>query len=214
MHGRCCRCQQRQQRRPTCFLQCRPIRTLSTSSNWYDHCICPHFLRRRRAVGTPRLGLSRASRPSSLPGREQMFDRDPALVLRTPRRREALPECARSKPVSPACSAWSIGRMSGSGTSRGGFSATRLLLALFALPGFAGSELLDLDGADIDLDRQTLPGSRYGSAVGRNTARSPMLRRGRLFSLERLVRAVSTKEERCRPTASPCRPPATTRRTS
>jgi len=90
----------------------------------------------------------------------------------------------------------------------------RLLLALFALPGFAGSELLDLDGADIDLERQTLPGSRYGSAVGRNTARSPMLRRGRLFSLERLVRAVSTKEERCRPTASPCRPPATTRRTS
>jgi hypothetical protein len=39
-----------------------------------------------------------------------------------------------------------------------------------------------------------LRGPRYGSALGTNTATSPMLRSGRISSLEGLLRAVSTEE--------------------
>jgi len=81
--------------------------------------------------------------------------RDPAQVLRTPKKREALPdvldrrELGRLFAVVDQDELWER-------HFRGRAERDRLLLALFAFAGLRRSELLGLDWGDIDLDRRLL----------------------------------------------------------
>ncbi len=85
----------------------------------------------------------------------EQIERDPARVLRTPKKREALPdvldrrELARLLGVTERTDVWK--RNHGGKRER-----DRLLLALFAYAGLRRSELLGLDWQDIDLERRLL----------------------------------------------------------
>jgi len=83
------------------------------------------------------------------------IDRDPALVLRTPRKREALPdvldrhELARLLQAVEREDVWER-------HYPGRRERDRLMLALFAFAGLRRSELLGLDWADIDVERRLI----------------------------------------------------------
>lgn len=85
----------------------------------------------------------------------EYLDRDPAHVLRTPKKREALPdvldrhELGRLLDVPAREGVWQ--RMHAGKVER-----DRLLLALFAYGGLRRSELLGLDWDDVDLDRRLI----------------------------------------------------------
>jgi site-specific recombinase XerD len=85
----------------------------------------------------------------------EYLERDPALVLRTPKKREALPdvldgrELARLLRVTQHTDVWQRQR-------RGRRERDRLMLALFAYAGLRRSELLGLDWEDVDLERRLL----------------------------------------------------------
>jgi site-specific recombinase XerD len=82
-------------------------------------------------------------------------ERDPAHVLRTPKKREALPDVLDRKELSllldvPArAGVWTR-------LHAGKLERDRLLLALFAYGGLRRSELLGLDWEDVDLDRRLI----------------------------------------------------------
>ena len=85
----------------------------------------------------------------------EYLERDPALVIRTPKKREALPDILDRRELSRLLAA----------TDRddvwqrhfpGRRERDRLMLALFAYAGLRRSELLGLDWADVDLDRRLL----------------------------------------------------------
>lgn len=83
------------------------------------------------------------------------LERDPAHVLRTPKKREALPavldrtELSRLLDVPGKAGVWKR-------LHAGKVERDRLLLALFAYGGLRRSELLGLDCEDVDLDRRLL----------------------------------------------------------
>jgi site-specific recombinase XerD len=85
----------------------------------------------------------------------EYLDRDPALVLRTPKKREALPdvldrrELGRLLAVVEREDIWAR-------HFRGRRERDRLMLALFAYAGLRKSELLGLDWDDVDLERRLL----------------------------------------------------------
>ena len=85
----------------------------------------------------------------------EYLERDPALVLRTPKKREALPdvldqrELQRLLSVPEAEGVWER-------VHPGKLERDRLLLALFAYAGLRRSELLGLDWDDLDLDRRLI----------------------------------------------------------
>jgi site-specific recombinase XerD len=85
----------------------------------------------------------------------EQLDRDPALVLRTPKKRESLPdvldrrELARLLGATERVGVWER-------EHDGKRERDRLLLALFAYAGLRRSELLGLDWADVDLERRLL----------------------------------------------------------
>ena len=85
----------------------------------------------------------------------EYLERDPALVLRTPKKREALPdvldgrELGRLLRVTERADVWQRQR-------RGRRERDRLMLALFAYAGLRRSELLGLDWGDVDLERRLL----------------------------------------------------------
>jgi len=85
----------------------------------------------------------------------EQIDRDPALVLRTPKKREALPdvldkrELVRLLEVTGRDDVWKRHH-------DGKRERDRLLLALFAYAGLRRSELLGLDWQDVDLERRLL----------------------------------------------------------
>jgi site-specific recombinase XerD len=85
----------------------------------------------------------------------EQIERDPAQVLRTPQKREALPdvldrrELARLLGATERHDVWAR-------THDGKRERDRLLLALFAYAGLRRSELLGLDWTDIDLERRLL----------------------------------------------------------
>jgi integrase/recombinase XerC len=83
------------------------------------------------------------------------LERDPAHVLRTPKKREALPDVldraqlSRLLDVPGQEGVWTR-------THAGKRERDRLLLALFAYGGLRRSELLSLDCDDVDLDRRLI----------------------------------------------------------
>lgn len=83
------------------------------------------------------------------------LERDPAQVLRTPKKREVLPdvldraELSRLLDVPGREGVWTR-------THAGKRERDRLLLALFAYSGLRRSELLGLDCDDVDLDRRLI----------------------------------------------------------
>lgn len=85
----------------------------------------------------------------------EYLERDPAAVLRTPKKREALPdvldrhELGRLLAVPDREGVWQR-------EHRGKRERDRLLLALFAYAGLRRSELLGLDWDDVDLQRRLL----------------------------------------------------------
>ncbi|HEX5175261.1 MAG TPA: tyrosine-type recombinase/integrase [Gaiellaceae bacterium] len=85
----------------------------------------------------------------------EQIDRDPARVLRTPKKREALPdvldrrELARLLEATRRDDVWKR-------KHDGKRERDRLLLALFAYAGLRRSELLGLDWQDVDLERRLL----------------------------------------------------------
>jgi site-specific recombinase XerD len=84
----------------------------------------------------------------------EWLERDPALVLRTPKKREALPDVldrAELKRLmrAPDLAVWDR-------EHHGKRERDRLLLALFAYAGLRRSELLGLDWDDVDLHRGLL----------------------------------------------------------
>jgi site-specific recombinase XerD len=85
----------------------------------------------------------------------EYLERNPALVLRTPKKREALPdvldrrELARLLNATESDGLWQR-------NSPGKRERDRLMLALFAFAGLRRSELLGLDWDDVNLERRTL----------------------------------------------------------
>lgn len=85
----------------------------------------------------------------------EYLERDPAAVLRTPKKREVLPdmldrhELGRLLSVPDRAGVWQR-------EHRGKRERDRLLLALFAYAGLRRSELLGLDWDDVDLQRRLL----------------------------------------------------------
>jgi len=85
----------------------------------------------------------------------EYLDRDPALVLRTPKKREALPdvldhrELARLLRVIDREDVWQR-------RFHGRRERDKLMLALFAYAGLRHSELLGLDWDDVDVERRLL----------------------------------------------------------
>ena len=85
----------------------------------------------------------------------EQLERDPAHVLRTPRKREALPDVLDRRELARL-----LGATDWDGVwerqHRGKRERDRLLLALFAYAGLRRSELLGLDRDDVDLERRLL----------------------------------------------------------
>lgn len=85
----------------------------------------------------------------------EQIERNPALVLRTPKKREALPdvldrrELARLLDATERSDVWKR-------KHDGKRERDRLLLALFAYAGLRRSELLGLDWQDVDLEHRVL----------------------------------------------------------
>ena len=85
----------------------------------------------------------------------EQIDRDPARVLRTPKKREALPDVLDRRELSRLLGATErndVWKRHHDGKQE----RDRLLLALFAYAGLRRSELLGLDWQDVDLDHRLL----------------------------------------------------------
>ena len=156
----------------------RRLAALTCSAYERDVSACMRFL---RAEGFSEWRRGAAARPAQLPRHEaergrpvepgperrgaegllplllenEYLERDPALVLRTPKKREALPDCSTGA-SSHGCSGPSSTTDVWQRHFPGKRERDRLLLALFAFAAFAASELLGLDWDDIDLDRRLL----------------------------------------------------------
>lgn len=85
----------------------------------------------------------------------EQLERDPALVLRTPKKREALPDVLDRRELARLLDATERGDV-WKRKHDGKRERDRLLLALFAYAGLRRSELLGLDWADVDLERRLL----------------------------------------------------------
>lgn len=79
----------------------------------------------------------------------EQIDRDPALVLRTPKKREALPDVLDRRELVRLLEATERGDV-WKRKHDGKRERDRLLLALFAFAGLRRSELLGLDWQDVD----------------------------------------------------------------
>ena len=85
----------------------------------------------------------------------EQLERDPALVLRTPKKREALPDVLDRRELAlllDATERADVWKRKHDGKRE----RDRLLLALFAYAGLRRSELLGLDWTDVDLERRLL----------------------------------------------------------
>ena len=85
----------------------------------------------------------------------EYLERDPAYVLRTPKKREALPDVLDRAELSRLLDAPAMEGL-WTRTHAGKVERDRLLLALFAYGGLRRSELLGLDWDDLDLERRLL----------------------------------------------------------
>ncbi len=111
------------------------------------------------------------------------LERDPAHVLRTPKKREALPdvldrkELSRLPDVPVREGVWRRVRA-------GKVQRDRLLLAVFAYGGLRRSELLGLDWDDVDLDRRVLRvrNAKGGRSMSTSSRRSGTRCASRLIS--------------------------------
>jgi len=152
---------------PTCSAYDRDIRACITFLSKHGigdlALVRPPDLRRflaSEAERRPALG-SQARTVAALKGffrflvENEYMERDPTLVLRTPKKREALPdvldgrELARLLAATERDDVWQKQHV-------GKRERDRLLLALFAYAGLRRSELLGLDWDDVDLERRLL----------------------------------------------------------
>jgi site-specific recombinase XerD len=85
----------------------------------------------------------------------EQIDRAPARVLRTPKKREALPDVLDSRELARLLDATSRADV-WKRRHDGKRQRDRLLLALFAFAGLRRSELRGLDWQDVDLERRLL----------------------------------------------------------
>jgi site-specific recombinase XerD len=85
----------------------------------------------------------------------EYLDRDPALVLRTPKKRDALPDVLDGTELARLMAMPQGGRV-WMREHPGKRERDRLMLALFAYSGLRRSELLGLDWDDVDLGRRLL----------------------------------------------------------
>ena len=85
----------------------------------------------------------------------EYLERDPALVLRTPKKREALPDVLDRKELARLLHATG-GEEVWKRRYAGKRERDRLMLAVFAFGGLRRSELLGLDWDDVDLDHRTI----------------------------------------------------------
>jgi site-specific recombinase XerD len=85
----------------------------------------------------------------------EQIERDPALVLRTPKKHEALPDVLERRELTLLLDATERNDV-WKRNHDGKRERDRLLLALFAYAGLRRSELLGLDWADVDLERRLL----------------------------------------------------------
>ena len=85
----------------------------------------------------------------------EYLERDPALVLRTPKKREALPDVLDRRELGRLLQAVERGDV-WVRHFPGKRERDRLMLALFAYAGLRRSELLGLDWDDVDLERRLL----------------------------------------------------------
>jgi site-specific recombinase XerD len=85
----------------------------------------------------------------------EYIDRDPAAVLRSPKKREALPDVLDRKELARLLDAPARGDV-WQRHFAGKAERDRLLLALFAYSGLRRSELLALDWDDVDLERRLI----------------------------------------------------------
>jgi site-specific recombinase XerD len=104
----------------------------------------------------------------------EQIDRDPARVLRTPKKREALPDVLDRRELARLLAATGrddIWRRKHDGKRE----RDRLLLALFAYAGLRRSELLGLDWHDVDLERRLLKVRRAKGGRQRSVPIHPAL---------------------------------------
>jgi site-specific recombinase XerD len=85
----------------------------------------------------------------------EYLERDPALVLRTPKKRQALPDVLNRKELGRLM-AMPEGETVWEREHHGKRERDRLLLALFAYSGLRRAELLGLDWDDVDLGQRIL----------------------------------------------------------
>jgi site-specific recombinase XerD len=85
----------------------------------------------------------------------EQIERDPALVLRTPKKRKALPDVLDRREVARLLDSAELDGV-WKRNHDGKRERDRLLLALFAYAGLRRSELLGLDWQDVDLERRLL----------------------------------------------------------
>lgn len=105
----------------------------------------------------------------------EWLDRDPALVLRTPKKREALPDVLDRHELkrlmrAPDLAVWERAH-------HGKRERDRLLLAVFAYAGLRRSELLGLDWDDVDLHRGLLRVRHAKAATSASFPSTPRLAR-------------------------------------
>ena len=104
----------------------------------------------------------------------EYLERDPAHVLRTPKKREALPDVLDRRELARL-----IGAVERDDIWERRFAARRerdrLLLALFAYAGLRRSELLGLDWEDVDLERRLIHVRRAKGGRQRNVPLHPAL---------------------------------------
>lgn len=111
--------------------------------------------KRRPAVGSQARTVAALKCFFRFPVENEYLERDPAQVLRTPKKREALPdvldrrELARLFETVERDDVWQR-------HFPGRHERDRLMLALFAYAGLRRSELLALDWSDVDLERRLL----------------------------------------------------------
>ena len=104
----------------------------------------------------------------------EYLERDPSLVLRTPKKREALPDVLDRRELTRLIEAterddvWQRQRP-------GRRERDRLMLALFAYAGLRRSELVGLDWDDVDLDRRLIRVRKAKGGRQRNVPIHPAL---------------------------------------
>jgi site-specific recombinase XerD len=140
---------------------CRAFMEHSGLASWNE--VRPPDLRRFLAVEAEHrpAPASQARTVAALKGffrfllENEAIDRDPALVLRTPKKREALPDVLDRSELERLLGAVDRGDV-WERQHAGKRERDRLLLALFAYAGLRRAELLGLDWADVDLARRLI----------------------------------------------------------